>query len=305
VVQVRSELLQQRIALLASRQFGVVSHEQLLRLGMSRSAIKRWLKQGRLHRIHRGVYLVGHAVPAPLAPEQAALFAAGDDSVLSHFTAARIEGLLEQGEGVLIHVTTSRFRGRPKGVVVHTSRRLEPRDVTWRHNLPVTTVERTLIDLAEAADSRTFERAVETAFAKRRVNERQLRAAIKRLPGRKGGARLAAYLDFRNDQGYTRSDAEDVARKLLRSGDLPPAYANDVVEGYEVDFHFRGYRVIVEIDSWKHHSDRLAFENDRAKWAALESKAYTVLPVTWRQITIGRDATLVRIGGAVALASKR
>jgi very-short-patch-repair endonuclease len=305
VVQVRSELLQLRIARLASRQFGVVSHAQLLRAGLSRSAIKRWVRQGRLHRIHRGVYLLGHPVPAPFALEQAALLAAGDDSVLSHYTAGRIEGIVEEADGAPINVTTSRFRGRPNGVVVHTSRRLERRDVTWRHHLPITTIDRTLIDLAEVADSRTFERAVETAFTKRRVTERQLRAAIKRLPGRKGGGRLAAYLDFRADSGYTRSHAEDIARKLLRSGDLPPFHANDIVEGREVDFHFRGCGVIVEIESWKHHSGRLSFENDRAKWAALEARGYTVLPVTWRQITVGRDATLTRIAAAVALASKR
>jgi very-short-patch-repair endonuclease len=294
-----------RVAELAAGQFGVVSHEQLLSLGLSRSAIKRWLKHGRLHRLHRGVYLVGHPVPPPLAREQAALLAAGDGSVLSHHTAARIQRFIEEEDGAPIHVTTRRHRGRPSGVVVHTSKRLGSKDVAWRDGLPVTTPARTLIDLAEVAEARVLERAVENAFATRRVTEHQLRAAIARLPGRKGGRRLAAFLDYRGTAGFTRSWAEDRLRALLKPTDLPDARFNDKVEGYEVDVHFRSVKVIVEVDSWRHHSGQSGFARDRRKWAYLRSKDYEVVGVTAWELQHEPEAAIARIATAVALASKR
>jgi predicted transcriptional regulator of viral defense system/very-short-patch-repair endonuclease len=303
VVQVRSEL-HQRVAQLAARQFGVVSHGQLIALGLSRSAIRRWLKQGRLHRIHRGVYLLGHPVPPPLAREQAALLAAGDDSVLTHETATRLHGYIEEDDDAPIHVTTSRFRGRPRGVVVHTSRRLEPLDVMWLHDLPVTTPARTLLDLAETADAAVLERAVETAFARRRVTEPQLRALIRRSPGRRGARRLAAFLDYRGGSGFTRSWAEDRARYLLRGTDLPEPKFNDRVEGYEVDIHFVDEGVIVEIDSWRHHSGQGGFARDRRKWADLDAKGKKVVGVTAWELKHEPHVAIARISRAVALASK-
>jgi predicted transcriptional regulator of viral defense system len=304
VVQVRTALLQ-RIAALAERQFGVVTHGQLIALGLSRSAIRRWLKQGRLHRLHRGVYLLGRPVPAPLALEQGALLAAGgDDAALSHFTAARLDGFIEEEDGAAIHVTTARFRGRPTGVVVHTSRRLEPRDVRWLRNLPVTTPARTLLDLAEVADARTLERAVETALARRRVTERQLREIIKRLPGRKGGRRLAAFLDYRG-AGFTRSHAEDRLRALLKGTGLPEATFNDRVAGYEVDAHFRTVKVVVEVDSLRWHHGQAALTRDRRKWADLDARGYKVVPVTAWELDHEPHVAIARIATAVALASAK
>ncbi|MEA2445486.1 MAG: hypothetical protein QOJ12_2778, partial [Thermoleophilales bacterium] len=80
--------------------------------------------------------------------------------------------------------------------------------------------------------------------------------------------------------------------------------ANDKVRGYEVDFHWPDHSVIVEVDSWKHHAGRLAFERDRRKWAALEAAGYAVIPLSWRQLTEEPEATAAQIGAALALASQ-
>ena len=304
VVQVFQAVVDAVVAL-AARQFGVVSRRQLLALGMSSGAIVAWLAQGRLHRLHRGVYLLGHPVPPPLAPEQGALLAAGGDAALSHFTAARLDGFIEEEDDAAIHVTTGRFRGRPMGIVVHTSRRLEPRDVRWLHNLPVTTPARTLLDLAEVADARTLERAVETAFAKRRVTERQLRAIIGRLPGRKGGRRLAAFLEYRGASGFTRSHPEDRLRALLKGTELPEATYNAIVEGKEVDVYFAEVRVVVEVDSWRHHSGQAGFTRDRRKWAYLEARGHKVIGVTAWELDHEPHVAIARIATAVALASAK
>ena len=283
---------------LAARQRGVVARRQLLALGISGGAIDHWIATGRLHRLHRGVYLVGHPVPAPLAVEQGALLAGGDGAVLSHVTAAAMWGLLDAGP---VHVTTRRHRGRPRGVVVHTTTHLERRDTTRRHGLPITTPARTLLDLAEEPDD--LERAVEAAFAARRVTERQIRDAIARHPGRRGGRRLAGLLDYRGDSGFTRSVAEEMLRRLLRRARLPPPVSNQRVHGYEVDFYWAAHRLVVEVDSWKYHSDRRAFERDRAKHADLQARGLTVVVVTARQLEQEPEATAVRIAAALALAS--
>lgn len=289
-----------RIAALAARQRGVVSHEQLLALGMSRSAISRWLKQGRLHALHRGVYLLGHPVPPPLALEQAALLACEDGSVLSHRTAAVLWGFLPAAGGT-VHVTTRRHRGRPPSVTVHTTVRLERRDTTRRYGLAITTPARTLLDLAERPNE--LERALEQAFADTRVTERGLRDVIERHPGRRGARTLTALCDYRGDTGFTRSKAEDAMRHLIRRACLPQPRTNARLHGYEVDFYWPGHRLVVEVDSWKHHSDRRAFERDRRKHADLQAKGCDVMPVTWRQLTQEPEATIARIAAALALAS--
>jgi very-short-patch-repair endonuclease len=302
VVQIFSAVVAAVVAL-AARQRGAASRPQLLALGMTSSAITRWTEGGRLHRVHHGVYLLGHPVPAPLAHEQAALLACGDDSCLSHRTAGRVHGLIEW-DGP-IDVTTRRHRGRPKGVTVHTTRRLESRDTTRRHGLRITTIARTLLDLAECLDDAELERAVESAFAQRRVTEKQLRDLIARSPGRHGAAVLGALLDYRGDDGFTRSRAEDVMRQLTRRARLPQPRANARVGGYEVDFLWPEERVIVEVDSWAHHSSRASFEQDRRKRADLQAADYTVLPVTWRQMTGQPEAMAARIAAALALAARR
>ena len=291
------------IAALAARQYGVVTLGQILRLGLTDSAVRRRVGRGKLHRIHRGVYLVGHEVPPPLAREQGALLECGDDSFLSYRTAGSLYAVLEYDGPV--EVTTRRHRGRPKGVIVHTSRRLERRDTTVRDGLRVTTVARTLLDCAEVLGARELERAVETAFAKGKVSERQLRALIARTPGRRGGRVLTALLDYRGDDGYTLSLAEDHMRRLQRVARLPRFLVNAKVGPFRVDFLFPDAKVIVEVDSWAHHSGRRSFEDDRRRWDDLQARGYRVVPITWTMLKHEPEATVARIAAALALASHR
>jgi very-short-patch-repair endonuclease len=300
VVQI-SYAIARAIADLAQRQYGAIARWQLVALGLPDSGTARWVKQGRLHRVYWGVYLLDHSVAPPLALEQAALLAV-KDSVLSHFTAAWLHGLLPRRDGP-VHVTTRRHRGRPDGIRVHTSRRLDRRDTTHRRGLRVTTVARTLIDLAETAPARDLERALETAIARRLTTDRQLRALVQRSRGRRGAAVLRALLDFRGDDGYSRSRAEDAMRALARRARLPQPAVNARVGGYEVDFSWMRQRLIVEIDSWAHHAGRDQFEYDRRKAADLQAAGWTVMRITWRQLTTEPEATAARIAGALALAS--
>ena len=290
------------VVALAARQRGIVARWQLLELGMTSGAVDSWVKRGRLHRLYTGVYLLGHPTPAPLAVEHGALLACGDDSWLGYRTAGLLYAVLEEYDGP-VEVTTRRHRGRPLGITVHTSRRLEPRDTTFREGLRITTLPRTLLDCAEVLGPHEYERMVESAFAQKRVSERQLRDVIARSPGRRGGKLLTALLDYRGDDGYTLSHAEDAMRTLQRSARLPRFKTNVKIGRYRADFLFPDSKVIVEVDSWAHHGSRRSFEDDRRRWDDLQQMGYRVVPVTWHMLKHEPEATIARIAAAIALAS--
>ena len=135
------------IAALAARQHGVVTLAQLFTAGMSRSAITRRLANGRLHRVHVGVYAVGHPGLSRRGEELAAVFAAGPGSALSHLSSGELHGI-SRFRAKCIEVVTPTQRA-PKGVCVHRCRSLGPRDITSENGIPVTTVHRVLVDLTD------------------------------------------------------------------------------------------------------------------------------------------------------------
>jgi putative AbiEi antitoxin of type IV toxin-antitoxin system len=141
------------IATLATMQYGVVSRAQLLAAGIGPGAIATRIKRHQLHRLHRGVYAVGHTALVPLAREMAAVLACGPNACLSHLSAAWLWRLLD-AVVELVEVTVQGSTRRRPGLRVHTSRLLGPDQVCRHRGLPVTTPERTLIDLAEAAPAR-------------------------------------------------------------------------------------------------------------------------------------------------------
>jgi hypothetical protein len=146
-----------RVAQIAAAQHGIVTRAQLLGAGMSSGAIAHRLAHGRLHRMHRGVYLLGHRIAPPLAWETAAVLAYGARAALSHRTAGNLWGLLPEG-GELVHVTVvGEGKGR-SGIRIHRARSLESRDLARRHGLSLTSPARTLFDLSEALSPRELER---------------------------------------------------------------------------------------------------------------------------------------------------
>jgi very-short-patch-repair endonuclease len=139
------------VAEIAGRQHGVVRFDQLLWAGLSRSAVKRWTAAGRLHRLHRGVYAVGHTRLTPEGRIIAAVFACGKGAVASHGSAAYLWSLSPKCPPSC-HVTVPSYAGRAKrpGIVLHYSATLGPRDVVSRKNIPVTSPDRTKRDMGWA-----------------------------------------------------------------------------------------------------------------------------------------------------------
>jgi very-short-patch-repair endonuclease len=276
------------IAALAGRQKGLVTRVQLLNAGVGRSAIDDRLRRGALHAVHRGVYLVGHAIEPPLAREMAALLACGEDSLLSHRSAGALWRLVREWNGP-VEVTVPRRLRRP-GITTHCNALL-PQDRRTRDNLRLTSPTRTLLDLAAVLDQDALEQAVAQATRLRLTTEAELTRQLSHP--RPGTAALKAILTRR--PRMTRSGAERKLLNLLREARLPLPETNVHVAGHEVDLLWREHRLIVEFDGFAYHSDRRAYEQDRLRDADLQAAGYRVVRVTWRQLEDGSAAVLARL----------
>jgi len=280
----------------------VVSRSQLLAAGVPATTIADRLRSGRLLRLHRGVYAVGHARLRREGHWLAAVLAVGPGAVLSHRDAAGLHGL-RPANHVRTDVTTTRQPRTIDGIAIHRTRVLDEEDVTTVHGIPITTVARTLVDLAGAVPHDHLTRAVREAERQRTFDLRQVEAAMARMRGRRGPghralrAALAEAAAFEHD--HTRSPLEDVFLRLVRSNGLPLPSTNAPVEGFEIDAVWRTQRVAVELDGWTDHQTRRAFETDRERDATLTAAGWRVVRFTYRQVTSRPDLvaqTLRRLG---------
>jgi hypothetical protein len=266
---------QRAVAGLAERDQGVVTHGELIGLGLSASGIKRWVGAGRLHPLYRGVYAVGYPTVTGHGRWMAAVKACGPEAVLSHQDAAALWGLRRSSSPV-IHVTTPR-RGSPRGLRVHRVRALRPEDTARVDNIPVTSLPRTLIDNAEVLPLRQVVRMLEQA---ERLGIFDLRA-IERLPRRRGIKPLRAAIAAVNGEPQrVNSDWERDFLDFCHDHGIPRPELNVMVEGYEVDALWRDKKLIVELDSYAFHRHLRAFEDDRRRDAKLQLAGYMVLRIT-------------------------
>ena len=276
-----------------------MTRRQLLAAGVSRDQVARWLRNALLHRRYYGVYSVGHTAETPRCRLRAAHLAVGDDSVLSHGSAAYLWGLRETLPASLDVTSARRCRSRP-GLRVHQVADLDRRDIRRRHDLPLTSPARTIIDQAAEATLDELDRVIAEARAKRLIRPGELEAAVARAGRRRGAAQVRDLLAAEGEAGITRSKAERMLRRLLRQARLQQPRTNARVVGYEVDFLWEQERLIVEFDSWQFHSHRRAFENDRRKGVALADAGYLVLRFTWRQLVEEPLAVIAAIARALA-----
>jgi very-short-patch-repair endonuclease len=287
------------IAELATRQYGVVSRKQLLAAGIGPGAVETRVRRHQLHRLHRGVYAVGHTALVPLAREMAAVLACGPDSAISHRAAAVVLRLLER-PGALIDVTVRRSNRSRPGLRIHRSRALLPADVCWHEGIPVTTPNRTLVDLAETEPARDLERAFDEAITQRLTTYPSVSAAVERSRGRQGVSKIRELLARSMEPTLTRSEAEERCLALIREAALPAPEVNGVIAGHRVDFSWREEALILEVDGYRFHSSRSAFERDRRRDAELQAAGFRVMRVTWRQLTGEPIAVATRLARALA-----
>jgi very-short-patch-repair endonuclease len=284
LVDIYGDLVQppadRRIVALAERQHGVVTRRQLGELGVGKSAIDARIRDGRLWRVHQGVYAVGRPTLTLHGRFIAAVFSCGANAALSHIAAGVLLSLLEE-RGPRIDVTVPRGgqRRRRGAVIIHRAA-LPATDVTLKHGIPVTTPARTLIDLADLLPRRRLERALdEAAYLRLDVTDLQPR------PGRRGSGTLKELVE-RHHAGTTRtrSDLEERMLSLLHRFRLPTPEVNATIEGYTVDFAWREQRLIVETDGWAAHGTRSAFERDRRRDADLLAAGWRVLRISCERL---------------------
>ncbi len=273
------------VAELAGRQYGVVEREQLRRLGASADVIDGWIARGRLVALHRGVYAVGHRVLTVEGRWMAAVLAGGDRAALSHASAGdhwALTGLRRP----LAHVTVARRRRARPGIVVHQSVISED-EVTVHEGIRVTTVARTLLDLAACVSPPRLRQAIAMAEARRLADSPSLIDLFERYPGRRGRSSLRAALDEASI-GIARSELEARFLEFLELRAVAPPRVNAPVEvggrTLIVDCLWPAARLVVELDSRRHHADWEAAEADRARDAALLAAGLRTLRVTWRRL---------------------
>lgn len=252
---------------------------------MAERTIEGWLADGRLHPVHGGVFAVGHARIGEPGKRWAAVLAYGDGALLSHWSAAALWGLARRRAGV-IDVTATRGRQgvrRRSGVFIHRGK-LHPEDRTMRGGIPVTTVARTLFDLAEFAASQHFEAAWEEADRLSLLRLREIERVCARGYGRRALKPVRRLLAEARAVEITRSPLEDLFAAFCRKHDLPSPSFNTTVLGYEIDVLWPAQRLAAELDSWEFHRHRAAFERDRARDLALQAAGYRTIRITDRRI---------------------
>ncbi|HEX4464930.1 MAG TPA: type IV toxin-antitoxin system AbiEi family antitoxin domain-containing protein [Solirubrobacterales bacterium] len=262
-----------RIAEVARKQHGVVSIDQLRRFGLSEKAIARRVAGGLLHRVHRGVYAVGHSALATEGRCLAAVLALGGEprggglvlehwgAAISHLSALSLWNLLPVSQAPTdVIVSGNGGRARRDGIRVHRSLSLGSGDVTLHRGIPVTTPARTIADLREAASARR----------RSAISGRELRKAIRQANV------LGLPISDRDARVRTRSDLEDDFLRLCRRHRLPPPEVNVRIGPYLVDFLWRERRLVVETDSYIYHRGEVAFQDDHARDLNLMRRGFEV-----------------------------
>jgi hypothetical protein len=265
----------------AERQHGVVAHRQILELGVGKTLVQRRVEGGLLIPIHQGVFALGHQRINRKGLWMAAVLACGP-GVLSHGSAMELWGLRRSRGAIEVLRRSGGSRRHRPGIRLHQTRALPSRDIVLEANIPVTSIERTLLDMAGRLDSKQLERAVVAADRTGHLRWPELQRVLVSGRGRKGAGRLrrvAAQVDPRAVDARSPLEVDFLA--LCRDSGLPLPQVNVLLEGCLVDFFWPRECVIVETDGYTFHRDRPAFERDHEQTAELEAADYLVHRATY------------------------
>jgi very-short-patch-repair endonuclease len=286
----RKRELECHIVALATHQHGVVTQAQLRALGLSSQALYARAANGRLHRVHRGVYALGRPEVPIEGKWMAAVFACGQGALLSHRSAAALHGLIRSAR-TMVDVTIPRRTGlsRP-GIRLHRSTGLVPADRASVKGIPCTSPAWTLLDLARDAPRNVLERACDQAELLRVLDMAAIEELLIRREGQPGTVRLSEVLGTGLvGQDIPRSELERRLLALCRAAELPLPEVNVWVpvpgDEIKVDFLWREQHLIVEVDGFETHRTRQAFGRDRRRDRVLAVHGWRVVRFTWEDVT--------------------
>lgn len=278
-----------RLAALARHQYGVVARDQLIGIGFTRNSIRHRLSNAHLRPIHTSVYAVGAQPLVARGRWFAALLACRPSPALSHLSSAAAGGLSRERGPVHVSVPGRPPARKLEGVVVHRPRRLDPADLTRVDGLPVTTIARTLLDLAGSESRDRLHGIAEAAERRDLLDLEDLRTCIARNPGRRGIAALGGLLDDYLPVGATREGLEREFQRFLVEWGLPVPQCNVIVWGLLVDFWWPDANFVVELDSREFHGHWSQAERDRERDARLLREGIFTLRVTARRLRKDRE----------------
>lgn len=274
---------------MAERQHGVVSLVQLLSFGLSARAVRDRVAAGRLTRIHRGVYAVGHSRLTLRGHWMAAVLAYGPTAVLSHRSAAALHGIRQDSRPKTDITVPGRSARRRPGIDVHASTTLQAADLATIDGIPCSSPARTLLDLADVVNRRAVEKAIDQAEVLRIFDLRAVEEVLSRAAGRHGAGVLRGVLAEYDGPTLTERELEERFLALCRAASVPMPEVNSWIPldggiAYKVDFLWRAERLAVETDGWGSHGTRQAFENDRRRDRRLRLAGWDVVRFTWRDV---------------------
>lgn len=268
---------------LVRAQHGVVSRAQLKELGYGRHAISHRIKKGMLHPVARGVYVVGRPLLDQHGRWMTAVLACGDGAVLSHSSAAALWRIGFEQSGLVELSLPSQSHREVPDLRVHRRPSLQPRDVTTRHGIPVTTPIQTLIDMALRLDQRGIERMINEADKYDLVHPPGLRRALDARQGEPGVACLRRMLDRRTFR-LTKEELERRFLPLAHKAGLPVPLTGQWVNDFEVDFYWPDLGLVVETDGLRYHRTPAEQARDRLRDQAHTAAGLTQLRFTHEQV---------------------
>jgi very-short-patch-repair endonuclease len=294
--------LDSQVWALARRQHGLVTRAQLHAAGFTRSAVAHRQRTGRLWRAYPGVFAVGRAELTREAGWLAAVLACGGGGALSHLSAAALWEIREQRPPTRhqVSVPTQVGRRAPRGVELHRVATLRTNEITQRNAIPVTTLPRTLADLAAVLDDKQLKSAVRQSERIHKLDLVQLRASLDDLPRRRGHARLRRLLEaYVPESGNTDSELEAAFLELCADHGLPMPETQVPIGRYRVDFLWPDLNLVVETDGRDAHDGFIAFRDDRVRDRALQAAGLEVLRFTGAEVL--REPTTVKRDLAAAI----
>ena len=283
---------------MASRSHGVVTRAQLLDAGITSKQIVRRLKSGTLLRQHQGVYRVGHRAPSTEARYLGAVLACGDKALLAGHAAGWLLGILK-GRPPAPEVIVAAKR-RVKGVKVREARALKRADATLWRGIPVTSPARTLVDLAGDLEDDDLARAVHEAGIRHHITPARVDAVLARRPNSPGAQKLRAVLH--GDTPVSLSDLESAAISLLdanKASHVRPQ-TNRPAGAHRVDWRWPDHHLTVELDSYRYHRSRHAWEQDRRREREAHARGDDHRRYTWGDVFEDSAAMLSELRALLA-----
>jgi very-short-patch-repair endonuclease len=290
----------QALADLAARQHGVVSTRRLRAVGYVEGSIAKATRAGRLHRLHKGVYAVGHTNLSLQGLCLAAVLGCGPGALLSHWSAAWLWGLMRT-DPVPIHVTTPIPRKARPWLQIHRSRTFGDEDRAVREHVPVTSVARTALDLAAGVRRRSVDRLLRRAEELELFDLPEFDSVLSRNRGHRGAAPLQRAIALYEPPRFTRSGVEEYFAELLGQAGFPRFSTNYVEAGYELDVYWPELRFAVELDVFETHGSRLSFEEDRLRAEQLKLAGVEMVRVTGLRLEREPERVLRRLRRLLAL----